>query len=150
MSFIYIRNNRKRKNLVLPIRTDWSLFVLGQFGLFSTSLTLHGYRGSGYIRTKPDKFENATFLWIGLPSTLRRVNLKTQLFFSGRCSVHTKTAFSVTENWTFWKCSPKWIIWKRRLGVSMWTAKTGTFLKQPCDLCRNLFSAAFQCGQRNN
>ena len=44
-------------------------------------------------------------------------------------SVHTKTAFLVTENGTFWKRSPKWknlktpascIVW-----TWVWTAKTG-------------------------
>ena len=34
-------------------------------------------------------------------STLSRINLKTQLFSPDRPSVHTKTAFSVTENGTF-------------------------------------------------
>ena len=34
-------------------------------------------------------------------STLSRINLKTQLFYPDRPSVHTKTAFSVSENGTF-------------------------------------------------
>ena len=37
----------------------------------------------GYVHTKPDKFENATF------------------FYPDRPSVHTKTVFSVSENGTF-------------------------------------------------
>ena len=37
----------------------------------------------GYVHAKPDKFENATF------------------FNPDRPSVHTKTAFSVSENGTF-------------------------------------------------
>ena len=37
----------------------------------------------GYVHTKPDKFKNVTF------------------FYRDRPSVHTKTAFPVTENATF-------------------------------------------------
>ena len=34
-------------------------------------------------------------------STLSRINLKTQLFWTDRPSVHTKTAFSVSEKGSF-------------------------------------------------
>ena len=41
--------------------------------------------------------------------TLIRINLKTHLFFPVWPFVHTKTAFSVAKNGTFWKRSPRWI-----------------------------------------
>ena len=48
------------------------------------------------------------------------INLKKQHFSPERPSIHTKTAFSVTDNETLWKRSPKWIYLKtpaRRVSV---------------------------------
>ena len=78
---------------------------------------------SGYVHTKPDN-----------------------IFYPERPSVHTKTAFSVSENGTFWKRSPKWINLKAlaKCVNIVWTAKTEFFEKTDVTtamwLCRSPFS----------
>ena len=66
----------------------------------------------GYVRTKLDKFGNATFfIRIGLPSTLKR------------------RSGSVGENGTFWKRSPKWINLKTPAWCVSVDGENGTFCK---------------------
>ncbi len=50
---------------------------------------------------------------------LTRVNLKTHLFYPDRLTVHTETAFSVTENGTYFSKTLS------KVGSVVWTAKTG-------------------------
>ena len=66
----------------------------------------------GYIYTKPDKFENATLLYLDRPS------------------VHTKTTFSVSKNGTFWKRSPKWINLKMPAKCVSVDSESRTFWKR--------------------
>ena len=68
----------------------------------------------GYIYTKPDKFENATLLYLDRPS------------------VHTKTTFSVSKNGTFWKRSPKWINLKMPAKCVSVDSESRTFWKRWC------------------
>ena len=68
-----------------------------------------------YVHTKPDKFENATFF-----------------FYPDRPSVHTKTAFSVSKNGTFWKRSSKWINLKTPAKWVSADSENGTFWKRWC------------------
>ena len=90
----------------------------------NTILSVSWYRNRSW---NPRAMSNAT-------SILNRINWKRNLFLPDRPSVHAKTAFSVTENGTFYK-KRTIRIWKRRLYVFVWTAKTGendTFWKRWC------------------
>ena len=61
-------------------------------------------------------------------STLTRINLKNATFFCpDRPSVNTKTAFSVTENGTFRKGSPKWTNLKTPVGCVSVDGENETF-----------------------
>ena len=82
----------------------------------------------GYVHTMPDKFENATF------------------FIRMGSSVHDKKAFSVTENGTFWKRSPKWIDLKTPARCVSVDGKNGTFWKRLRPGC-NLFENDYEDGE---
>ena len=100
-------------------------------------------RFCGYVHTKPDKFQNATFfIRIGLPSTLKRCFRcpKTELFWKRSPKwINLKTPAKCVsvdrENGTFWKR------WRHNSHVTLGTRLSGQ---------RSGAEATFQCGQRNS
>ena len=83
--------------------------VLSSYSIYSYQQTQLIYLG--YVHTKPDKFERNSF-------------------YPDRPSVHTKTAFSVSEKGTFWKRSPKWINLKTPAKCVSVDSENGTFWKR--------------------
>ena len=65
------------------------------------------------------------------PSTRIRIFLKTRLFYPFWVSVHTKTAFSVTENEAFLKHSPEWIFFKTPFSFCRRDERKRIFSKTP-------------------
>ena len=119
--FLFFRRLTSSALAIISLRlTITGKMELGLWTVQLTKKTKHA---------KPDKFENATS------------------FSQNRSPVHTKTAFSVPEDGTFWKLSPKWINLKTPTKCISVDGENGTFWKRLCDNS-HIISVAISTRQR--